>query len=277
MSKNIFNRKIPSLLAVVVIIIGIIITTFLVKEGSSLLTRAGPGSEPKNIHITNISDTSFTVTYTTSDSVNGTITMSTDPNVLDEIVLDDRDQLSQEINKYSTHTISANNLKPNTKYYFSITSSSKTILNNESPFEITTGPEIDIAPLSQGPITGKVVNPDGTAPQDGIVLVKINDAETLSSYLKNDGNYTVTINTLRNSALTDYYPLDAGTQVNIEIYSSSLKSQIRVSANQISPVPLTALSSNYDLSENTQSQPVKSSRSASFRDLIFPTSSRPRR
>lgn len=275
MSKNIFRRKIPSILAVLIIIVGIITTTFLVKTGTSLLTRAGPGSEPKNIQITNVSDTSFTAIYTTDNSVIGTITMGTNPNALDEIILDDRDQLSQVINKYQTHTISANNLKPNTKYYFLITSGSNTILNNGSPFEITTGPEIDSAPLSQGPITGKVINPDGTSPQDGIVLIKINDAEILSSFLKNDGNFTVPLSTLRNSALTNFYPLDASAKINIEIYSSSLKSQINVSADQISPIPLITLSKNYELSEKAQTQPIKSSRSASFRDLIFPTSSRP--
>src|SRR3990167_10877615 len=103
MKQSFWNRKIPSLLAFLVIIVGILFTTFLVKGGNLFQISAGPGSEPKNIQTTNISDTSFTISYTTDESVIGTINYGTDANALDKFVLDDRDQLSQDVNKYQSH------------------------------------------------------------------------------------------------------------------------------------------------------------------------------
>jgi cell division septation protein DedD len=250
MNRSIFDRKIPSLFGILIIVVGIVVTTFLVKGGNLLFTRAGPGNDPKNIEITNISDSSFTVTYTTDDSVIGTINVGSSPSSMDEIALDDRDQLTQTVNKYQAHSISVNNLKPSTKYYFSIKSADKNILNNGLPFEVQTGPQISSAPLSQGPMSGKVINPDGTSPKDGLVLAKINGAQIISTYLKNDGSYTLPLNILRTSNLSSYFELKPENEISIEVKSNNLSSKINISGNQISPVPLITLSSNYDFSES---------------------------
>lgn len=276
MRQKIFYKKKLGFIAAILILIGIVLTTILVKSGVLFQSNAGPGSIPTNTQTTNISDTSFTISYTTADSVIGTINIGQSPTNLEEIVLDDRDNLSQTVNKYNDHSISPNNLEPNKKYFYSITSGNKIILNNGKPFEIKTGPVINSAPISQIPITGRVNNPDGSTPTDGTVIVKIDGAQILSTYLKNDGNYTVPLNTIRKSNLDEYFKVSENTKIFIEIFSNNLKSQIEISGDQISPVPFTTLSKNYNSENKIDTQEIKSSKSAGFRDFVFPTKLRNR-
>ena len=248
MKQNIWNKKIPTLLGIFVIILSIVFTTFLVKGGNLFQISAGPGSEPKNIQISNISDTSFTVSYTTDESVIGTITYGISPATLDQIVLDDRDQVTQSVNKYKAHSITVNSFKPSTDYYFSITSETDVVLNNNEPFTVKTGDTISANPPSQLPLTGKVISPDSSQLTEGLVYVSINGAQKISTYLKNDGNYTLPLNNLRNDSLNGYFELNENTIINIEVTSGELSSFISVLPDQISPVPVITLSKNYDFS-----------------------------
>ena len=264
------NKKLFSYLAVFLIILGIVATTILVVGRNTFLIKAGPSSIPKNIQNTNISDSSFTVTYDTDASVIGTINFGEDSNNLDQIVLDDRDQLSQKINNYTSHSITANTLKPNTTYYYTVTSGSEAITNNGQPFEIKTGIVIANPPNSQKPVSGRVINPDGTTPSDGLVFLSIPGSQILSTLLKEDGTFTIPLNTLRNENYNDYYNLNNDSKIEIKIISNNLNSLINLSKNQLSPVPVITLSNNYDFQE-TVNEP-KPTRSASFKDLKFPSS-----
>ena len=253
MRKSFWDRKIPTLIGLLIIIIGTIVTTFLVRGGSLLQIKAGPGQDPKNVQITNVSDTSFTVSYTTDDQVIGTINYGSDASVLDNVVLDDRDQLSQSVNKYKIHSITVKNLNPDTSYYFSITSGDKKYLNNDAPYSSKTAKTINKDPSSQIPLSGKVVLPDGSSPPEGLAYVNIDGAEKLSTYLKNDGTYTLPLNNLRNMSLDDYFSIEANTIIGIEVYAQNLFSSVSVSPGEISPVPLITLSNTYDFSNSPES------------------------
>lgn len=248
MKQGFWNRKIPTLVGLLVITVGIIATTFLVKGGSIFQIKAGPGQDPKNVQITNTSDTSFTLSYTTADQVIGTLNYGSEASLLDSVVLDDRDQLSQSVNKYRAHSITVRDLEPNTRYYFTITSGDKKYLKNNSPYEIETGDRIDEDPSSQVPLSGKVALPDGSFPSEGLVYVNIDGAQRLSAYIKNDGTYTIPLNNLRNSSLDDHFTIDSNTIINVEIYAQNLFSSVSVSPGDISPVPLITLSNTYDFS-----------------------------
>lgn len=250
--KNLWNSKIPTLIGLLLIIIGTFVTTFLVRNDTIFQIRAGPGEDPKNIKITNVSESSFTITYLTDDKVIGTANYGIDPDNLDGISLDDRDQLSQQVNKYNSHSITVRNLDPNTKYYYSINSGTKKYLDADFKFEIETYGEISESPSSQVPISGKIVLPDGTFPNDGLVYVKIKEAEIISTLLKEGGTYTIPINTLRKLNLDEYIKIKENTLINIDIFSNGLFSSVSVKSSEISPVPLVTLSGSYDFSTSNE-------------------------
>lgn len=262
--NNLWNRKIPTFIGLFFILVGTIITTLLVRGDTIFQIRAGPGEDPKNIKITNISDNSFTITYQTDDKVIGTVNYGIDSNNLDGISLDDRDQLSQQINKYNYHSITIRNLDPNTKYYYSITSGSKKFEDTKFRFEVLTKGEISDTPSSQFPISGKVVLQDGKTPNDGVVYVEIEGAGLLSTLLKNDGTYILPLNTLRKSLVDEYFKLSDRTLITIDIYANSQFSTASVTKNEISPVPLITLSGSYDFSNSNEDNPENINKEASF-------------
>lgn len=267
--KNILNRKIPTVFGFIIITIGIVVTTLLVKTGGLLQINAGPGQEPKNAQITNVSDTSFTLIYTTDDNVIGTINYGADQNNLDSVALDDRDQLTQSVTKYSVHSITVRELKPQTAYYFSITSGDKKYLNKGSLYSIKTGSQINAQPSIDPPISGKVILPDGSAPSQALVIVSVNNAQKISTVSKTDGSYAIPLNSLRNESLDSYFNLDQNSIINIEITSGAMSSSVSVSQSQISPVPIVTLSNTYDFSSPSSNSPspAADNNDQSFRSL----------
>lgn len=253
MTINFFNRKIPALLGLLIITIGLVFIIFLVESGTIFEIGAGPGEDPKNIQITNISDISFTLSYATDGKVIGTLKYGADQENLDIIVLDDRDQLSQSINKYKSHSITVKNLNPKTTYYFSITSGSKEFLNDGKPWEIQTGEVIEEAPTLQKPLSGRVITSSGQIPEEGLVFVTISGAGKLSNLLREDGTYVVPINNLRNESLNNSFKIENNMQINIEVISGNLSSSLTISPDQISPIPIITISSNNDFSSNESS------------------------
>ncbi|EKD86837.1 MAG: hypothetical protein ACD_37C00133G0006 [uncultured bacterium] len=252
MRQNLFNGKLPTRIGLLIIVIGTFVTTFLVKNGSLFQINAGPGQDPKNVEITNVSDVAFTVSYTTDDQVIGTINYGTDPGALENIVLDDRDQLTQSVSEYKAHSISLKGLSPNTVYYFMITSGTKTYLNNGSNFNIKTGNELTEQPSDHEPLSGRVVMPDGSSPLEGLVYASINGSQKISAYIKNNGNYTIPLNTLRSKSFNAYFSIKTGDIINIEAKTENLFSSASVSEDQVNPVPIITLSNNYDFSDNNK-------------------------
>lgn len=268
MRFDILDRKIPSLIGVLLIAIGIALTTFLIKGGTVFELLAGPSDEPLDVRITNISDSSFTVSYITDGPSAGTLNVGSNPAQLNLLVLDDRDQLSQTISSRKTHIISVRNLDEDSTYFFSINSGSKNYLNNGSSYSVKTGGLINDNPTGQIPISGKVLMPEGLAVSDGIVYVKIEGAQDLSGFLKNDGTYTIPLNNLRSSSFNSYANLLESTQINIEIISENKSANAQVTLDQINPVPTMSLSGTYEFSSPPQSAPETSNTTTQFSDLF---------
>ncbi len=69
MRNSIWNKKIHPFFSIAAIIIGIFVTTLLVRTGVITISRASPTNVPRQIQITNISSDLATISYVTSDSV----------------------------------------------------------------------------------------------------------------------------------------------------------------------------------------------------------------
>src|SRR5581483_4739311 len=151
MRNTIWNKKIPTVLGLFLLIIGVAITSYLAKSGAIFQERANPSQNPNDVRITNISDTSFTVSYTTDDKALGSVSYGTDPK-MGNTALDDRDQQKGVPTAYNTHFITLKGLQPETAYYFSIISGELTLLNNGVPFQVSTGKSFGETPPNQNPM-----------------------------------------------------------------------------------------------------------------------------
>jgi hypothetical protein len=258
------GRSLPVFLGFALVIVGTIITLLLVKQGNVFNIGATPSEDPQDLRITNISDGSFTVTYTTNATVLGTLNYSDNSVKLDNVVLDDRDQLNQTVNKYSVHSITVRGLKADSTYFFQINSGDKKFTNGDSPYSVETGGTIQSDPVVQNPITGKVLGEAGKPPTEALVYVKTNGAEDLSTLTKQDGSYTIPLNSLRSQTLDEYYEIPADTIFSIEAKDGNSSAQASTSLQGINPVPPITLSQAYDFSSTQIAASVSNPSSSSF-------------
>jgi hypothetical protein len=249
MRKSFWDKRIPTLLGILLITIGVGVTTFLVKQGVLFKSSASITQQPQDVRITNVTDNSFSVSYKTEDSVIGSVNFGKD-SALGGSGLDDRDQQTGILTSHKIHNITVRDLTAQTKYYFSITSGQDKYVNGDQPFEITTGPKLLDSPPKQNPMSGKIVLSDGSSPKEAIIYVTADNSQVISTLVKTDGAYILPLNSLRTNDFSSYYNFSANGKVEMLVVGDSLTSNVLFSVNQISPLPTIILSKDYDFRES---------------------------
>jgi chitodextrinase len=122
----------------------------------NIFTQASPEKQPKEVHITDVTDSSFVVSWITDTSTKGEILYSTDKNLSNPLTAkDSRDETS--VTPRDTHYVRLVNLNPNTTYYFQIISDSEKYGDDDNVFEMKTA-ETPESPSVPSPIKGIVSN-----------------------------------------------------------------------------------------------------------------------
>lgn len=268
--NTIWNKKIPTLVAILLLVIGVGATTILVQNTTNFFGHAAPPETPEDIRITNVTDTTFTLTYKTEAQVIGTLNLEGEGNP--QQVLDDRDQASGTPQVYSLHSITVKNLKPSTAYTFSILSGSTPFTNNGKSFAVTTGPVLSTPPSEQVPLSGRILSTDGTKPTEALVYVTTAKGQTLSTLMKPSGLYILPLNTLRSDDFSQYMTLTQDTPLQILIKSPTDQSQALILPTAINPVPAITLSQDYDFTINTSPLATSEATKLHFPSFAFDTS-----
>ncbi|MGH7245860.1 MAG: fibronectin type III domain-containing protein, partial [Candidatus Levyibacteriota bacterium] len=251
MKSAFWDRRIPTLIGIVLIVIGIGATTFLAKTGLKYFGFAAPTENPQDVRITNVSDTSFTLTYKTDASVIGTISVGKDKDAL-QTVFDDRDQQSGIPKPYILHSLTVKNLSPKTAYVFSITSGTTTYLNNNNYFQATTGPAISDSPPNAAPLAGKAIEADGTTPTEALIFATTTNGQTISTLVKQSGLYILPLNSMRTADFSSYIPLGANDNLQLLLEDDTNTSHVTVAVSDTNPVPTITIGNDYDFTLTQQ-------------------------
>lgn len=245
MINRLWNRRIPTLLGIGLVAFSVILISIFIRERTVFKSNAITIEDPQKITITNISDTSFALSYITETNITGTVSFGKDANVgLTEI--EDIDKGKNTISPRMIHATTLKNLTPNTKYHFVINSGQTTFLNNNVPFEVFTGPNILGPIIVQAPISGRIILPDGSIPNQTIAYLTIKGAQTLSTLVNNDGSFTFNLDSLRLEDLSSYFRLDKDSNIKIVFVGDSFSSRVLALYSQTNPLPTITLSNNYD-------------------------------
>ncbi len=244
MKITIWQKRIPTLLGITVILFGIAITTLFTKKGVPFIGTAAPSETPKNIRITNITDTSFTVSYITDTELLGSIAYGQNEK-MENTVIDDEDKPTNMVKPRLLHTITINNLSPSTTYLFSIISGTTTFLDETKPFSVATGPNIEELPLQEVLMNGKIIFPDNTA-KEAIVYIASPNAQTLSTKVKSDGSYSLILSTMRTQDVSSFVSFAQTIPLTMLVVGPLTQSHVNLSSNQVTPVPTIILSKTYD-------------------------------
>jgi len=258
MKHGLWNKRMPSLLALLIIIGSIGFTSFLVQTGIIPFLKAAPSETPVNVRITNVTDTSFTVTFTTNADVSASCLIDK------QVQLDERDTATGVLTPHHVHSIVVKNLKPQTQYTFSILSGNTTYVDNGKPFSITTGPVINTNPVTHNPVIGKIILPSGDNPQEALIYATVQGGQTISSLVKDTGAYILPLTGMRSTNLSSYISFANIKTLQLLAETQDLASQVTASLQNSNPLPLITLGDDYDFTLNVNPLPTSGAPSQGF-------------
>ncbi len=268
-TKSLLNRKVPAYAGIFVLLVTLGLTVLLSGNTVQFVSKATVGSEPKNVQVSNISATSFTISYETDQTAVSTVAYGKDT-ALGDVALDVRDVLTGTPAEHRLHYVTVQNLEPGTAYYYTITSGAQVSDNNGAPYEIRTATNVATSPPTNGTISGSVALEDGTFPNESIVYISTETSQLLSALVQPNGTFTTSLAQLRTKDLTAYSPVLEKTPIKISATNAALQSEVSVLGEQIAEVPKIILSKNYDFTLSGDELTASESGSSASQSAGFP-------
>ena len=260
--RDIFSKlKIPTLLGLGIIFVGIIAGVFLTLKGQVFTSQASVNAKAENITLSNISDNAVTISWQTSVPTPSFVTFGqTNPN--ETTVLDDRDPNTPPKSHF-LHYVTLKNLLPKTVYQYKIISGK---ISTETDKFTTAAPLTSQSNLR--PIIGSIL--DGDKPlNEGIVYLSIADTPTQSALVNSSGNFLIPISQIRKSDLSDIYSLNEETTAKLTVVSGNgeVSALFKLKPEGLT-LPTLKLGQNVDLTTPEQTpQPTPNAKDLNKYDL----------
>lgn len=184
--------KIPTILGLGIILIGISSGLFLVLREQILISRASPDITPikDSVTFTNIEDSTVTVSWQTANPAASFVTYGkSGPG--EQTALDDRDKGFP--NPHIVHYVTLENLLPKTEYQLKIMTGrvSSDIFRFKTASPATTQSNF-------GPVIGSVLENDKPIPE-GVAYLSISSTTVQSSLIKDLGSFLIPLSRIRQS------------------------------------------------------------------------------
>lgn len=225
------QKKIPTAAAFLVLLVlmgGLVAATQNVKSLKSLLSFASTPANISSVEVSNVTDTSFTVSYFTDLDSPGAAFYGSSSALSDGVAVDDRD-LTSPNGKYRTHFIRVSGLKPSTKYYFKVGASGPDFGdpgNGSSPFQVETGPKLTTT-SDVAPIYGKALTSSGSPAAGAIAIWSSPGAAKLATLVKSDGNFVFPLSLSRTQDLAGNFTLQKGVTQTVTLGDGQTQAAIK--------------------------------------------------
>lgn len=217
------EKRIPTILGLVLLLATIYSGSFLVKRQASTYTQASGDCEPINPQVSNITYNSATVSFTTSSSCLATVSLS------NRTFTDSKD-------KGTVHYFDLVALEESKAYIFTIISGGKNFSSDSYNFKTAKKPTKDIPTSNLA--WGKVLNPDGKVASNAIIYFSITGASPLSALVNSSGNWNIALSTSFNESLNDWFTPPSNIEENITVIAPSFnQTQIVSNTSHNNPVP----------------------------------------
>lgn len=240
--------RIPTTLALSVILVLLIIGVMFYLNRERSTSSESTNYTPKQVIISNIGSTFFTVSWFSASPTTGTLSWGKTPS-LGQYSSDDREAETPPQDRL-THTVTVDNLEPNLSYYFKMRNGP--FFFPEKPLEVKTTPPI--SPSAASPIIGKVTTPQGTPLADGLVFLQTKGSSQISTYLlPESGNFLLPLSEIKNSDLASPFALSG--KVDLLITNSLTQSIVTLDTPTNQKLPTITLGQNYDLATTSAQQP----------------------
>ncbi len=224
------EKRIPTILGIILLIATIYGTTKLINNPLSTSIKASQSCQPINPQVTNKTDKSATISFTTTDDC---LTSLNIENYSYE-------NLKQ---KGKVHYFDADKLEANKNYQFNITSDGKKYSSSDYIFETAQKPT-NTLPVSNL-AWGKVLTPDNKPATDAILYLNIPGASPLSALVTSSGHWNISLAVSFNEGLTDWFSQPSNIEEDIVVIAPNYPStQIVSNTSRNNPVPDIILGQN---------------------------------
>ncbi len=246
------QKKIPTLVGLLLVIFAIVVFSFGVDRVGPLLTKANVSASPTNVMFSNISDTGFTVSWTTKTPATGVITVESASAKLG-VVYDERDttrvsSLNQKnLGVYLTHAVTFRNATANTNYRVIIISNSAQFLDkNNAPHAIRTGSKLAGNGTGIEPAFGTMTTNIGKPAEGALLYLTLENGQTLSTLIKSSGSWVIPLNLVREKTLTAYITPQQRIDETLIIRTNIEETQAASDTLNDNPMPEMILGKSYD-------------------------------
>ena len=246
--QQFLSKRIPTIIGLAILFVGGIAGILLVGRQTSFLPKASPEHSPKQVKISNVTDSSFTISWITDQATTGFIRYGPTTS-LGTTIADERDQLSGDTKNYRTHYVKVRGLTAGTKYYFKIGSGSGGLYdNNGTPFEITLGPRLS-ASSSSDVASGTVVTSAQSPAEGSIIYLNLTGAAPLSALVRSSGSWVIDLTDARSTALSELISYQSTDVATFEVVGPDGKTTTGTAPiSSIQPAPAITLGQPFDFS-----------------------------
>ncbi|PWU23652.1 hypothetical protein C5B42_02225 [Candidatus Cerribacteria bacterium 'Amazon FNV 2010 28 9'] len=256
--RSLSRKHIPTLLGLGVLIAGLVggVVFIQTSNTNSFLPRASPQTIPKNIKITNVTDSQFTVSWVSDSSTIGFVKYGTTTSSLSKTANDDRDQASGTTGMFQTHHVTVRSLSASTTYYFKIGTGTQELYDNSGvPYTVSTTTSVSSQART---MYGEVDMSDGSPANGALIYISADNLAPISALVQSSGSYVISLAQARTTDLANAAQLDPTTPLNILVISPTGDTTSLVTTNltQSQPVPQITLGVNADFTASSTPAPL---------------------
>ena len=167
----------------------------MINSRQQLVTKAELSPTPQDVAISNITDRSFTASWTTTFPASGFIKLMPQGKS-ERIILDDRDKDKSSQNKRTVHYATVDSLTSAETYKFVIGGDNSQFDQNGSPFSVRIAPALSSAPQSDI-ASGIILSENGQAAEGIIVYIQIPGGQLASALSDGSGRWVAPLSVVR--------------------------------------------------------------------------------
>jgi len=212
----------------------------LVESKKVFSLKANFGTEPKQVRVSNITDSSFTVTWVTNKESIGQLYWGENNSNLDNT-----EAVHISYPNY-IHSITVNNLPPSSDYFFKIASNGKFFDSSGIAWKTSTLPSIGY-PQKANLISGVIKTQNGMAVANALVFANVGGGTLISTTTEKNGSWFLSVSMVRNQEGNDYLTLTNETAVELSVFAGPFgNATAHTNIGSAKPVPTIELGKSYN-------------------------------
>ncbi|KKQ50564.1 MAG: hypothetical protein US95_C0025G0003 [Candidatus Woesebacteria bacterium GW2011_GWB1_38_5] len=244
MQRRSLKKTVPTLVGVIILLFGLASGVVLLNARQIFRLGAVDISTPKNVRVSNITDSSFCISFLTAKEVRPFVKVGGDKFFISDI------QTIRANEKSNIHYFTINGLLPEREYFFTINSDGVDYFK-DNPMTARTGKQI-ASNTKGGIIYGKVYSKSGEELKDALVYVRGGNGSLVSTKTSGDGSFMFSTSHIRTADLSSYEEFDEErTIIQVLIENIQSTSSITTNLKNSYPFPPIIIGQNLDLRQSS--------------------------